>query len=149
MSLKNNNYQRSIFLADDDDDDRIMFVDALLEVDQNVIVTQAEDGKQLIDILQTQSDSLPEIVFLDINMPKLDGFECLQEIKKDNNLKKLFIIMLSTSSDPLTIDKALEYGASFYAVKPSSFNGLKSLIKQVLQMDMIELSQSKKHFRLT
>lgn len=148
MTPQNLKAKRNIYLADDDDDDRLMFVEALLEVDSEVVLTQAEDGKQLLDILSSDPDPLPEFIFLDINMPKLDGFECLEQIKQNTNLKKLLIIMLSTSSDPVTIDKALELGASFYAVKPSTFDGLKSLIKNVLQVDWISSQKNKKKFRL-
>ncbi|MRX41748.1 response regulator [Flavobacterium sp. LC2016-23] len=148
MDLQNSKSQRNIYLADDDDDDRSMFVEALQEVDSSVILTQAEDGKQLLEILHSDPDPLPEVIFLDINMPKVDGFECLEQIKQDTNLKKLPIVMLSTSSDPVTIDKALELGASVYAVKPSSFEGLKTLIKNALQMDWISIQQNKKKARL-
>jgi CheY-like chemotaxis protein len=148
MDLQNSKSQRNIYLADDDDDDRSMFVEALQEVDSTVILTQAEDGKQLLEILHSDPDPLPEVIFLDINMPKVDGFECLEQIKQDTNLNKLPIVMLSTSSDPGTIDKALELGASVYAVKPSSFEGLKTLIKNALQMDWISIQQNKKKARL-
>lgn len=149
MTTQNFSFQRCIYLADDDDDDRTMFVEALLEIDSNVIVTQAEDGKQLMDILNTQPDPLPEIIFLDINMPKLDGFECLEEIKQDTKLKKLNVIMLSTSNDPETIKKAYNLGATFYAVKPNSFDGLKSLIKNVLQKDWVSPEQGNEKCRFS
>lgn len=149
MTTQNSNSQRCIYLADDDDDDRTMFFEALLEIDNNVILRQAEDGQQLMDILNSHPDPLPEVIFLDINMPKLDGFECLEEIKKDENLKKLSIIMLSTCSDPVSIKKAFDLGAAFYIVKPNTFDGLKSLIKNVLQKDWITLEQNNKRFKLT
>lgn len=148
MTLKLNNSQRNIYLADDDDDDRTMFSEALYEVDSSVVLTQAEDGKQLLEILNDNPVPLPEIIVLDINMPKVDGFQCLEQIKQDEILKKLPIVMLSTSSDPDTIDKALELGATAYAVKPSSFDGLKTLIKNVLQMDWNSIQHNMKKSRL-
>lgn len=147
MTLQSPNLQKKIYLADDDADDRLMFAEALLEVDNSIVLTQAEDGKELLDILHNDSNELPEIIFLDINMPKVDGFECLEEIKQNSKLKKLLIIMLSTSADPVTIDRTLEMGASFYAVKPNSFEGLKKLILKVLQMNWDENFQNEK-FRL-
>lgn len=143
MTLKSNNPQRNIYLADDDDDDRTMFSEALHEIDSTVVLTQTKDGKQLMEILSDDPDPLPEVIILDINMPKVDGFECLEQIKQNANLKKLPVIMLSTSTDPDTIDKALELGATAYAVKPSSFDGLKSLIKNVLQMDWLSIKFKK------
>jgi PleD family two-component response regulator len=147
MTAQNSHSQRSIYLADDDQDDRSMFVEALLEIDSNVIVTQAQDGEQLMDILNAQPDPLPEIIFLDINMPKMDGFACLEEIKRDTKLKKLYVVMLSTSNDQENIDKAYNLGAALYAVKPNSFQGLKSLIKNVLQKDLDSLKQSNKTYK--
>lgn len=148
MSLKSTNSQRNIYLADDDDDDRMMFVDALHEVDSSVVLTQAEDGQQLLEILSDDPDPLPEVIILDINMPKVDGLECLEQIKQNTNFKKLPIVMLSTSGDSETIEKALELGATAYAVKPSSFDGLKTLIKNVLQMDWLSIQQNRRKSKL-
>lgn len=149
MTPSGSQSQRNIYLADDDHDDRLMFLEALLEVSSNVVLTQAEDGKQLLDILSENPKPLPEFVFLDINMPKVGGFECLAQIKKNKKLNKLLIIMLSTSSDPFAITKAQELGANFYAVKPNTFDGIKILIKNVLQMDWLSIQNDKKKFRLT
>src|SRR6478609_7949919 len=112
MALNKQNPQRYILLADDDDDDREFFVDALQEVDPSVIITQAEDGVQLMDILRTISNPIPEILFLDINMPGKGGFEILDEIRKyKGSIKNMTIIILSTSNDSQDIKKALELGA--------------------------------------
>ena len=141
--------KKNIYLADDDDDDRIMFAEALFEIDSTAILTQAQDGQQLMNILYKQPNPLPDIIFMDINMPKQDGFKCLEEIRNQyGNLKELFVIILSTSSDPLVIDKAFNLGATFYAVKPSTFDDLKSLIKDVLQIDWLSLEKRNLKFRL-
>ncbi|SNR95572.1 response regulator [Flavobacterium sp. ov086] len=141
--------QKNIYLADDDDDDREMFAEALSEIDNTVILTQAQDGQQLMDILYKEPNPLPDIIFMDINMPKQDGLKCLEEIRNQcGNLKELFVIILSTSSDPLIIDKAFDLGATFYAVKPSSFVDLKSFIKEVLQIDWFSIEKSNLKFRL-
>ena len=148
MSLERQNSQRYIYLADDDEDDRDLFVDALREVDPSVILTQAEDGVQLMEILSTIKDPLPEILFLDINMPRKNGFECLEEIrKKEGSVKGINIIILSSSNDPQDIEKALELGATFYAVKPNRFDMLKSFVKEVLQIDW-QMTENEKKFRL-
>jgi DNA-binding NarL/FixJ family response regulator len=149
MALQNTNSPRNIYLADDDDDDRGMFADALFEIDSTVILTQAQDGKELMDMLYEQQDILPEVIFLDINMPKQDGLKCLEEIRnQDGDLKKAYVIMLSTCSDPLVIDKAFDLGATFYAVKPSTFDELKSLIENVLQIDWFSVEKNNAKFRL-
>lgn len=135
--------KKSIYLADDDEDDRMLFIEAVLEIDRSINVTEAKDGQQLMDILKLHSPNFPEIIFLDINMPGKGGFECLQEIRNSNtNFKNVNIIMLSTSSSSLSISRAFELGASFYAVKPSTFDGLKALIKKTLEMDLISVEQN-------
>lgn len=148
MSLERQNSQRYIYLADDDEDDRELFVDALREVDPSVILTQAGDGVQLMEILSTIKDPIPEILFLDINMPGKSGFECLEEIRKqEGSLREINIIILSTSNEPQDIEKALELGATFYAVKPNRFEVLKSFVKDVLQIDF-QMTENDKKFRL-
>lgn len=148
MSLEKQNSQRYIYLADDDVDDRDMFVDALRVVDPFVILLQAKDGIELMEILAKTKDCFPEILFLDLNMPGKGGFECLEEIRKlDGSLKEINIIIFSTSNDPEDIKRALELGATFYAVKPHSFDVLKSFVKEVLQIDW-EMTENTKKFRL-
>lgn len=130
------NTPKNIYLADDDIDDREMFAEILLELDSSVILTQAEDGKQLMNILQVLPNRLPDVIFLDLNMPKQDGFECLKEIRNHNgHLKNLNIVIFTTSSDPNDMAKAFELGANFYVVKPNTFDGLRSLVSDVLQID--------------
>jgi DNA-binding response OmpR family regulator len=150
MAFEKYNSQRFIYLADDDSDDREFFTDALSEIDQDVILRQEQDGMHLMDSLLTLSGSeLPEFIFLDINMPGKSGLECLQEIRNlSGGLKEVSIIMLSTSSDPENIQKASELGATCYAVKPSSFEKLKSLLREVLSMNPVGTLQEKKKFLL-
>lgn len=149
MGLENYDSHRYIYLADDDEDDRSFFSEAIGELDPSVILKQASDGMELMQILHTLTDPLPEIIFLDINMPGISGFECLEEIRKlKGAIHEVRIIILSTSNDPENIDKALRLGASFYAVKPNNFNILKSFLADVLKIDCKSSSNGSRKFRL-
>ena len=82
-------------------------------------------------------------------MPRKTGFECLEEIRSQKgNLKEVSVIMFSTSNDPENIQKALEMGATCYAVKPSSFEKLKLLLEEILVMDLVGAGEEKKKFLL-
>jgi DNA-binding NarL/FixJ family response regulator len=149
MAFEKHNSQKFIYLADDDSDDRDFFADAMLEVDPAVVLKQFQDGMYLMDdLLAIDPAELPEFIFLDINMPRKTGLECLEEISSHENLKDLTVIMLSTSSDPDNISTARELGAAFYAVKPSSFEKLKSLLEDVLSMNLVGNIEEKRKFLL-
>lgn len=150
MAFEKYNSKRLIYLADDDSDDREFFADALLEIKPDVILKQAHDGMHLMDsLLALSGPELPEFIFLDINMPRKSGLECLAEIRNsEGTLKEVSILMLSTSSDPENIKRASELGATFYAVKPSCFERLKSLLEEVLSRNLVGTVQEKKKFFL-
>ncbi|UUF12552.1 MULTISPECIES: response regulator [Flavobacterium] len=151
MAADNDNAQKYIYLADDDSDDREFFADALSETAPDAVLEQAEDGMYLMyKLLALPSDELPDFIFLDINMPRKSGLECLEEIRSHSGwLKEVNIVMLSTSSDPDNVQKALELGAAFYAVKPSSFEYLKSLLRDILSLNFISALEKKRKFLLT
>jgi CheY-like chemotaxis protein len=149
MAFDNRSTKRYIYLADDDSDDRDFFADALLEADPAAILKQFQDGMYLMDGLFTLSHiNLPEFIFLDINMPRKSGLECLEEIRNHDNLKDVHVIMLSTSNDPENINKAFEMGATFYAVKPSSYEELKSVLEDLLTMNVVVTIEENRKFLL-
>jgi CheY-like chemotaxis protein len=120
---------RIIFLADDDEDDRLLFQEALNEISVLTQLVTVRDGEQLMDFL---SSTLPDVLFLDLNMPRKDGFQCLVEIKKDDELKGLPVIIFSTSFQPDVVDKLYEHGAHYYIRKPSNFEHFIKVIHHVL-----------------
>lgn len=124
-----------ILLADDDEDDCLLFEEALREVSQNIQLTTAKDGGHLMRILEQTVPPAPDVIFLDLNMPSKNGFECLDEIKVTPKLKNIPVVIFSTSANPETIDKVYEKGANFYICKPGTFFLLKKAIQHVLTMD--------------
>lgn len=124
-----------VFLADDDPDDRSMFEEVIHEVDPAIQLTCAEDGKVLLNILLHEHATLPDLLFLDLNMPNKNGKECLEEIRKSERLKHIPIVIYSTSSSPKDIEDTFERGANLYVIKPSSFQELQLIAKSILTLD--------------
>ncbi|MEO7531116.1 MAG: response regulator, partial [Sediminibacterium sp.] len=88
-----------LLLADDDKDDCDLFKDALDELPVSAQLETVHDGEQLMQLLVSKKDQLPQLIFLDLNMPRKNGFECLSEIKHNESLKHLPVIVFSTSFD--------------------------------------------------
>ena len=124
-----------IILADDDEDDRLLFTDAFRELKINTKVNTFNDGVELMDYLNTPNAVLPNVLFLDLNMPKKNGIECLYEIKKDNRLSDIAIAIFSTSSSEEHIEETFVKGANIYIKKPSDFTTLKKVLAEVVTIN--------------
>jgi CheY-like chemotaxis protein len=128
----------TILLADDDTDDCFLFEKALNEISIPTKLIIVKNGEQLMDYLTVHTDHLPDILFLDLSMPRKNGFECLIEIKEDVKLEKLQVVIFSTSFtrgndlEPYLINTFSKMGALDYIRKPSDFEQLKNIIHQVL-----------------
>ncbi|AWG23122.1 response regulator [Flavobacterium faecale] len=121
-----------ITLADDDEDDRLFFTDAFDELKINTIVNTVNDGKELLNYLNDPDTILPNIIFLDLNMPILNGVDCLEIIKKNSAFKDIAIAIYSTSSSEKDIENTFVLGANIYIKKPSNFNDLKKILSDVV-----------------
>jgi CheY-like chemotaxis protein len=117
MSSKNKNGTFHILLADDDKDDQLFFDKALRTLPFATHFVTVEDGKKLIEYLSKNYKNLPDILFLDLNMPRKNGSECLVEIKEDPKLKQLPIVIYSTSLHEDVADLLYEKGAHYYIRK--------------------------------
>lgn len=142
---------KNIFLADDDADDCLLFEDALREVASDTTLTTALDGMELMDILDETVPPPPDMIFLDLNMPRKNGFECLNEIRTDKKLKEIPVIIFSTSAQPEYIEKVYQSGANRYIRKPSSFSELRKVISEMLAIDWEQNSKipSRENFYLS
>jgi CheY-like chemotaxis protein len=126
----------NILLADDDADDRELFKEAISEINSKIVFRAVEDGIQLMDELS--NDNLPDIIFLDLNMPGKSGRECLQDIRKNKKLSGIPVIIYSTSSNPKDINETYSIGANLYMQKPNTFKELLALTKRVFSLNWNE-----------
>ena len=124
-----------ITLADDDEDDRLFFTDAFDELKINTVVNTFKNGKELLDFLNHPESVLPNIIFLDLNMPILNGVDCLKEIKKNDKLNDIAIAIYSTSSSDQDIENTFVLGANIYIKKPSDFGTLKKVLSDVVTIN--------------
>lgn len=125
----------NIMLADDDEDDRLFFEEAFEEVKIKTKITTFINGVELMNHLNDSKNPLPDIIFLDLNMPRKSGLECLQEIRNSDRLKQLTVAIYSTSSSEKDIEDTFIQGANVYIKKPSDFNKLRKIISEVVNMN--------------
>ena len=124
-----------VLLADDDDDDRLFFKDAIEVVKVKTSVTMVNDGVELMDYLNDSETRLPNLLFLDLNMPRKDGMECLIVIRSNHKLKDLCIAIYSTSSLEKDIEETFIKGANIYIKKPNDFEKLKDVLEKVININ--------------
>jgi CheY-like chemotaxis protein len=124
--------QYNLLLADDDADDCILFKEALEELSFSSHLSTVNNGVDLMKLLTDQKESLPDLLFLDLNMPRKNGFECLAEIKGNSNLNALPVIIFSTSFDPTVVKLLHQKGADYYMRKPAEFAKLKRVIERAI-----------------
>src|SRR5215207_2614412 len=127
-----------ILMADDDADDRLLARDAFAESRLNGDLHFVEDGEELLDYLLRRGkyDSLataprPRLILLDLNMPKKDGREALREIKGDPDLRRIPVVVLTTSKAEEDIYRTYDLGANSFITKPVSFDGLVAVMRDI------------------
>ena len=126
----------TILMADDDADDRMFAKDALKEARLANDIHFVEDGEELMDYLhhrgkyaELDGSPNPGIILLDLNMPRKDGREALKEIKEDDGLKRIPVVVLTTSQAQEDIYRTYDLGVSSFITKPVSFEGLVDIMK--------------------
>lgn len=117
-----------LLLADDDVDDRFFFKDSLSKLPIQTSLTTVTNGVELMTLLLTAEENLPDVIFLDLNMPMKSGFECLDEIMAHEKFRNLPIIICSTSMDEPVVNSLYEQGAFHYIRKPGEYSKLKDVI---------------------
>ena len=121
----------TILLIDDDMDDTLLFRKVVSDIDDAIYFLSAQDGKEALDFLHSAPTNLPDIIFLDLNMPKMNGKECLMLLKKDPLLKEIPVIIYTTSSLPKDKQETIAEGALCFITKPSSIADLKKILQVI------------------
>ena len=118
---------RTILYVDDDADDHDLFSQIVYSIDPDIKLIHANDSCQIDDYLK---EPLPDIIILDMNMPRMDGLECLKRIRADNTFKKIPIVMYSVVN--YKANEAYELGANYFMIKHSTLDDIKEDIKHLL-----------------
>jgi CheY-like chemotaxis protein len=126
----------TLWLADDDEDDCLFFREALEELPVDSSLVTVSNGEELMRALSTRPG--PDVLFLDLNMPRKNGFECLVEIKLNEKLRTLPVIIYSTSFDREVVKLLYEKGAHHYIRKPGEFSALKKVILEALSVTAVK-----------
>jgi CheY-like chemotaxis protein len=134
--------QPTIFVADDDEDDQFLLRTAFASSEASCNLVFFANGEQLIRQLH-QTEQRPRIVLLDLNMPVLDGFQTLQQIRQEDQYKALPVIILTTSSQRDDISRAYELGANSFIIKPSQYTDLVQTVEH-LQAFWLGIAQTPK-----
>lgn len=138
-----------ILMADDDEDDRLLTRDALVESRVANDLRFVEDGEALMDYLQRRgpyadpaNSPRPGLILLDLNMPRKDGREALREIKADPELRRIPVVILTTSKAEEDVYRSYDVGANSYITKPVTFEGLIELMKTLGRywVEFVEIS---------
>jgi CheY-like chemotaxis protein len=124
-----------ILLAEDDPDDCMLFQQAIIDSKITSTIYVAENGLQLANEISEEKSTLPNIIFLDINMPLKNGVECLQLIRSNSGFNNVPVIMYSTSNNAKEIEACYETGANFYVIKPYTYNAIREMIADLCTRD--------------
>ena len=133
--IKENDTPLHIMLADDDEDDRNFFNDAISDLKISNKLTIFKNGQELMDFLEHPDTVLPDILFLDLNMPCKTGNECLKDIRANPKFKDISIAIYSTSSSDKDIEETFVGGANIYIKKPNDFSKLKKVLNEVVNLN--------------
>lgn len=137
----------TVYLVDDDEDDRIFFEEALSEISQNTEIFPFSNGVDLMADLHGKIEKLPDILFIDLNMPLMNGEECIEDIRSEQRFEDIPIVVYSTVCDEVQLENLKNIGANGYLQKPNTFAGLKrklsSNLKNIIKTKSSEITQDR------
>lgn len=124
--------RKIIMIVDDDPDDRAFFCEAVSEVDDSIECISVNGGEEAIQHLKNCSDCIPDYIFLDLNMPRMNGKQCLEQIKSNSSFSSIPVIIYTTTKSKEDIEETKYLGAVYFLTKPNTFSDLKEAIKNIL-----------------
>lgn len=127
--------KRTFFIVDDDVDDQELFVEAVSEVDSSIACISVSNGEEALDVLKNRKIELPDMIFLDLNMPRLNGKQCLAQLKREKHLRDIPVVIYSTSSERKDIEETARLGAAHFLTKPNKFADLCREVLYVVSKD--------------
>jgi CheY-like chemotaxis protein len=136
---------RSIYVADDDADDSFLLVNALRQVVPDAAVTEFSNGSRL---LQAMSQTLPDLIFLDLDMPGTNGLECIHSIREDARMQHTPSVVFSSTDRPGNIQAAFEIGADLFLVKPHTYSELVRSLERIMALDWSDREALRNRFQV-
>ncbi len=136
-------------MVDDDNDDSLLFREALGSIDSSLKMDRVKNGKEALDVLDKDHTVLPDILFVDINMPMIDGWQLLTYLKGSQKLKTIPVAIYTTSSHKSDIKTAGELGASYFISKPTDFMELVHILKLFAKVGIANYASDKYTFHTT
>jgi CheY-like chemotaxis protein len=136
-------HMNQVVLADDDPDHGILFQTVLKQVDPSKHLTIVKNGEELMNLL---NEFAPDLLFLDLNMPCKNGYECLIEIRQKPELSQLAIVVYSSSTHMTDIQKSYVHKADLYMVKPFNSMHLRNALDSILKMEWIHHQPNQKFY---
>ena len=123
---------KKILIVDDDSDDVEIFCEAIAEINPTIKCESAENGEEALKLLRKPFQVLPDFIFLDLNMPRMNGKQCLAELKKDPRLKEIPVVVYTTSKLDEDFQETARLGAMLFITKPTRLTKLVETITFVL-----------------
>jgi len=123
----------TFLLVDDDEDDSMLFEEVLQECDPEIHFMAASNGKEALDMLTSEGIDLPDLIFLDLNMPRMDGKECLSKMKQHAALAQIPVIIYTTSFHLKDIEETRKLGAIGFITKPSDIQDLQMILGIIVE----------------
>lgn len=129
----------TVFIIDDDQDDREMFVEVVAEINNSIICITASNGQEALQLLQDQGEN-PDLIFLDLNMPRMNGKQFLSKLKNMHTYSSIPVIIYSTSKNEADREETKQLGADLFITKPSSLQELKKELEIVFAQKNADIS---------